>query len=154
MKIISPVIDMLDVNKKKELEEPSITIKFTCDKAFAYEMFQLAGDSVDEIEECSSEDGEIIVIQPEFLQEGTDGWWHWKKSCEEAEKAYFNLLNWGCSNKQAATVLPLSLKTKISITLSMRGWQHFFNARPVGVPMLRLLKIFKARLPEMLIDIK
>lgn len=44
----------------------------------------------------------------------------WKRSCETAEIAYFDLLNEGCTAQEARAVLPNSLKTEVVMTADIR----------------------------------
>lgn len=47
----------------------------------------------------------------------------------EAENAYFEMLNKGCTPQQARAVLPNSLKTELVVTGFISDWKHFFGLR-------------------------
>ena len=62
----------------------------------------------------------------------TVGYGLWARSCEQAEKAYFNLLKKGYTPQEARSVLPNSLKTEIIMTANETEWQHIINLRYLG----------------------
>ena len=152
------------------IEHYSITVKFICDRGVSHEIVRhrIASFAQESTRYCNyiKDDfgSEITVIKPFFFKEGTDAWYFWKKSCEEAEKAYFNLLTWGCSPQEARSILPNSLKTEIVVTMNLRGWRHFFKLRALGTtgaphPQMKevalpLLKEFSAFLPEVFGDLE
>ena len=53
----------------------------------------------------------------------------WKTTCEEAECAYFELLNHGCAPQIARAVLPNCLKTEIIMTANLREFRQFGRDR-------------------------
>lgn len=123
---------------QEKLKHQRMTVKFTVDRGISHEIVRHRPSSFgqESTRYCNyiKDDfgGEIAVIKPFFLEEGTDGWNHWKTGCEEAEKAYFNLLNWGCTAQEARIVLPTGLKTEIVMTATLSEWVHFFNLRALG----------------------
>lgn len=152
------------------IEHHSISVKIICDRGVSHEIVRhrLASFAQESTRYCNyvKDDfgSEITVIKPLFLEEGTDGWYHWKNSCEEAEKAYFNMLEWGCTPQEARSVLPNSLKTEIVVTMNLREWRHFFKLRALGTtgkphPQMKeiaipLLNAFKEALPEIFDDLE
>ena len=151
------------------IEHYSITVKFICDRGVSHEIVRhrVASFAQESTRYCNyiKDDfgSEITVIKPLFFKEGTDAWYFWKKSCEEAEKAYFNLLTWGCNPQEARSVLPTSLKTEIVVTMNLREWRHFFKLRVLGTtgaphPQIKevaepLLEVFAGALPEVFGDL-
>lgn len=102
---------------------------------------------------------EITVIRPYFLD--TQGLAIWKRSCETAEIAYFDLLDWGCTPQEARAVLPNSLKTEVVMTANLREWRHFFKLRtaPAAHPQMRevaiqLLQQMRSQVPVIFDDIE
>lgn len=93
---------------------------------------------------------EITVIEPSFLDKSAAGYRIWERSCKNAETAYFDLLDFGCSPQEARAVLPNSLKTEIVMTADLREWRHFLKLRTsqaahpqireVAIPLLNELK--------------
>ena len=142
------------------LEHVSVTVKFIVDRGVSHEIVRhrLASYCQESTRYCNySKDNfenEITVIKPLFLEEGTIGFEAWKNACEEAEAAYFNLLDYGCTPQEARSVLPNSLKTELVMTANLREWRTFFKLRtaPAAHPQMRevtipLLEKFKTLIP-------
>lgn len=117
------------------LEHYDITVKFICDRGVSHEIVRhrLASYCQESTRYCNySKEGfgkEITVIAPCYLEPGTEGWSLWQLSCAQAENAYFDLLNWGCTPQEARAVLPNSLKTEVVMTANIREWRHFLKLR-------------------------
>lgn len=117
------------------LEHCSFTAKFICDRGVSHEIVRhrLAAYCQESTRYCNYSkdkfDRDITVIMPCFMGLGSAGYEKWKESCQAAEKAYFDLLEWGCSPQEARTVLPNSLKTELIMTADIREWRHFFRLR-------------------------
>ena len=117
------------------LEHFSFTVKFIVDRGISHEIVRhrLASFAQESTRYCNySKDqfqGEITVIRPLFLVEGTQGWWAWKDACQTAENRYFNMLDFGCTPQEARCVLPTCLKTEICMTANLREWRWFFKLR-------------------------
>ncbi len=117
------------------MEHFSISIKFVCDRGVSHEIVRhrLASYCQESTRYCNyiKDDfgGEITVIKPCYLVEGTKGYFDWKESCEKSESAYFDMLEFGCKPQEARAVLPNSLKTEIMMTANLREWRHFFRLR-------------------------
>ena len=149
------------------LEHASVTVKFTVDRGVSHEIVRhrLAAYCQESTRYCNySKDGfgrQVTFIQPHFLDRGTRGWELWVLACEQAEKAYFDLLNWGCSPQEARAVRPNSLKTEVVMTANLREWRHFFKLRtaPAAHPQMRevtipLLRRMQELIPVVFDDIK
>ena len=127
------------------IEHGSITIKFVCDRGVSHEIVRhrLASYCQESTRYCNyGKDqfmGEISVIEPCFFEPNTRAYNVWKESCLTAEKAYFDLLDVGCSPQEARSVLPNSLKTEIVMTANVREWRHFLKLRcaPAAHPQMR-----------------
>lgn len=117
------------------LEHQSITVKFVCDRGVSHEIVRhrLAAYCQESTRYCNYSKegfgGEITVIKPFYLEEGTRAFASWRGACETAERAYLSLLDWGCSPQEARAVLPNSLKTEVVMTANLREWRHFFQLR-------------------------
>lgn len=117
------------------LEHASVTVKFTCDRGVSHEIVRhrMASYCQESTRYCNySKDGfggEITVIRPLYLVEGTEGWQYWEEACLTAERRYFELLNIGCTPQEARSVLPNSLKTELIMTANIREWRHFLRLR-------------------------
>lgn len=131
------------------LEHHSLTVKFIVDRGVSHEIVRhrLASYSQESTRYCNYAKGdfggEITVIEPMFLAPGTVGYERWKSACEEAETAYFDLLNYGCSPQEARSVLPNSFKTEVIMTANLREWRHFFKLRASSMahPQMREVAI-------------
>ncbi len=149
------------------LEHFSFTVRFICDRGVSHEIVRhrIASYCQESTRYCnySKDDfcSEITVIEPLFLEPGTEGYDLWKASCLFAEEMYFKLLDWGCSPEEARTVLPNSLKTEIVMTANIREWRHFLKLRtsPAAHPQMRevacmLLNLCKEQIPILFDDIE
>ncbi len=103
----------------------------------------------------------ITVIEPCFLENGTDARNIWQGAMEEAESRYFRLLELGKTPQEARSVLPNSLKTEIIMTMNLREWRHFLKLRtsPKAHPQMRevaqlILDSFANKLPTIFGDIQ
>ena len=122
------------------IEHGSLTVRFICDRGVSHE---------------------IVRHRPSTFAK-TDSTYHiWKRSCEHAEVAYFDLLNEGCTPQEARSVLPNSLKTEVVMTADLREWRHFCRMRcPVAAhPDMRvvanmLLTLLKQTYPVFFEDIE
>lgn len=149
------------------LEHFSITVRFICDRGVSHEIVRhrLASYCQESTRYCNygndQFNGEITVIEPCYLKQYTDGYSAWQEACEIAERAYFKLLDWGCTPQEARAVLPNSLKTEIVMTANLREWRHFFKLRcaPAAHPQMReiatpLLRTLQKKLPVVFDDIE
>ena len=131
------------------LEHACITVKFTVDRGVSHEIVRhrLAAYCQESTRYCNYSNegfgGEISVIKPLYLAEGTRAWDNWEWACKAAEKAYFQMLNAGCSPQEARSVLPNSLKTEVVMTANIREWRHFFRLRTAAAahPQMREVTI-------------
>jgi len=149
---------LIERGHESVLEHFSITAKFTVDRGVSHEIVRhrIASYSQESTRYCNYAkgefDSEITVIEPFFLKPGTVGYERWKSACEEAEAAYFDLLNYGCTPQEARSVLPNSLKTELYMTANLREWRWFFRKRTapdahpqmreVAVPLLTALQTY------------
>ena len=123
------------------------TVRFVCDRGVSHELVRhrpcsFAQESTRYCNYSQDKFGEeITVIKPLFFEQWdkdldnkceTMSYGLWARSCEQAEKAYFNLLKEGASPQEARSVLPNSLKTEIMITATEEEWQHIINLRYIG----------------------
>lgn len=148
------------------LEHASITVRFVVDRGVSHEIVRhrLASYCQESTRYCNytKEDfgTEITFIKPEYLERDTDGWYYWKTSCQQAERAYFKMLDWGCTPEEARAVLPNSLKTELIMTADIREWRHFLKLRTADAahPQMKevarpLLNKFKQLIPILFDDI-
>lgn len=148
-------IELRRLGHEAVLEHFNITAKFICDRGVSHEIVRhrLASYCQESTRYCNySKDGfggEITVIRPNFLVEGSEGWQYWKEACQTAERRYFELLNWGCSPQEARAVLPNSLKTEVVMTANLREWRHFFKLRTASAAHPQMQEVAKMLLKQM-----
>lgn len=148
------------------LEHVNITVKFICDRGVSHEIVRhrIASYSQESTRYCNYSNeqfgSEITVIKPCFLARDTPGYFKWWLACKQAEEAYFDLLDYGCSPQEARAVLPNSLKTEVVMTANLREWRHFLRLRTstAAHPQMRevacmLLEKMKAKVPVVFDDI-
>lgn len=158
------VAGILSRGHEAVLEHCSFTVKFICDRGVSHEIVRhrLASYCQESTRYCnySKDDfgNEITVIEPCFAVKY--GYNRWKSSCEEAERSYFMLLDYGWTAQQARTVLPNSLKTEVIMTANIREWRHFLKLRcaPAAHPQMQevaymLLEMVHSRIPVLFDDL-
>ena len=126
---------LMNKNHKSVLEHAKVTIRVICDRGVTHEIVRhrMASYSQESTRYCNySKDkfgNEITVIKPCFLEEDTKKYYLWLKTCENCEKAYFEMLNMGMTPQEARDILPNSLKTEIVMTMNISSWRNFLELR-------------------------
>lgn len=129
------VKNIIDRGHEAVLEHASVSVKIICDRAVSHEIVRhrVASFCQESTRYCNyTKDKfgeEITVIKPLMFDEFTPAYNMWKRSCENAEVAYFDLLREGYKPQDARSVLPNSLKTEIVMTANLREWRHFLKLR-------------------------
>lgn len=129
------IMAIMNKNHESVLEHANITVRVICDRGVTHEIVRhrIASYSQESTRYCNySNDkfgNEITVIEPCFLENGTENYDLWLNSCENAEKMYFKMLENGMTPQEARSVLPNSLKTEIVMTMNIRSWRNFFKLR-------------------------
>lgn len=129
----------------QRLVHEDVSVKFICDRGVTHEIVRHRPASFcqESTRYCNySKDGfggEITVIKPMSFDCSDSPYRIWKRSCENAETSYFDLLDEGCTPQEARDVLPNSLKTELIMTATLMEWCHFFNLRmsPAAHPQMR-----------------
>lgn len=132
----SDFVKMIKSRKHESvLEHVSFTVKFVFDRGVSHEIVRhrLASFSQESTRYCNYSKGkfnkEITVIKPCFFDVGSEEYEAWSCAMQDAERAYFKLINLGASPQEARSVLPNSLKTEIYVTANLREWMHIFRLR-------------------------
>lgn len=141
------VRDIIKRGHEAVIEHGSLTVRFICDRGVSHEIVRhrLAAYCQESTRYCSYDKNqfgsEITVIRPSTFDANTPVYRIWKRSCETAEVAYFDLLNEGCTPQEARSVLPNSLKTEVVMTADLREWRHFLKLRCVAAahPDMRIV---------------
>ena len=155
------------VSTYQRLMHEDVSVKFICDRGISHEIVRHRPASFcqESTRYCNySKDGfggEITVIKPMSFDCSDSPYRIWKRSCENAETAYFDLLNEGCTPQEARSVLPNSLKTEVVMTANIREFRHFLKLRcsQAAHPDMRVIANFllqecKKRYPIFFDDIE
>lgn len=127
------------------VEHAVASFRIICDRGVTHEIVRhrIASYSQESTRYCNYGKAkfgkEITVIRPPGLAGRSLEAWTW--AMEQAERAYFEMLDAGQSPQIARSVLPNSLKTEIVMTANFREWLHFLNLRsdrnPGAHPQMR-----------------
>ena len=115
------------------IEFASITFAVRTDRAIANQIVRhrLANYAQESTRYCNYTkdkfDKTISFIEPINLSEEAKA--EWSKSCHEAEKHYFSMIESGCKAEQARSVLPLCTATTLYANMNMREIRHFLSLR-------------------------
>ena len=126
---------LMNKNHKSVLEHAKVTLRVICDRGVSHEIVRhrMASYSQESTRYCNySKDkfgNEITVIKPCFLEENTEKYDLWLKTCENCEKSYFEMLEMGMTPQEARSILPNSLKTEIVMSMNISSWRNFFQLR-------------------------
>lgn len=137
---INPAFHPLGIFKDPELRKMHswYTFRFICDRGVSHEIVRHRPASYcqESTRYCDYSKGkfggEITVIKPFYLQEGSLAYDRWFAACTAAEQCYFDMRREGCSPQEARAVLPTSLKTELIMTATADEWIHFINLRSRG----------------------
>lgn len=149
------------------IEHGAITVRFICDRGVSHEIVRhrIASYCQESTRYCNysreSFGEEITVVAPTNIHKGTDAYEIWANAIRQAEDAYFELLEGGCTPQEARAVLPNSLKTEVVVTMNPREWRHFFKLRcsTAAHPDMRVLasmalEMFAANWPALFEDLR
>ena len=137
------------------LEHCSFTVRFVCDRGVSHELVRhrLASYCQESTRYCNySGDkfgNEITVIKPCYLDPGSESYGMWHKACQNAENAYFALLDYGCSPQEARAVLPMSLKTELVMTANIREWRTVLRLRAAKAAHPQMQELMRDLLTEL-----
>ena len=157
---------LIDSGHEAMLEHSFLTVRFICDRAISHELVRhrMASFAQESQRYCNYSkgqfEGHVTFVQPFWMKDGTTEWGIWKKACLDAEKAYFDLLEFGLKPEQARMVLPNCTKTEVIISANYREWRHILKLRtaPAAHPdmqnmMIGLCHELQARIPVVFDDI-
>ena len=142
---ISLIEDFESLTENERDLHQRVTIKLITDRGVTHELVRhrLASFSQESTRYCNyGKDKfgkEITCIRPVELKD--EDLPIWIKSMEEAEKAYFDLLDRGATPQLARSVLPTALKTELCLTANIKEWKLIFDLRcsPFAHPDVRVL---------------
>lgn len=128
----------VEKNNKLIMRHLTHTVLFVCDRGVTHEFVRhrpcsFAQESTRYCNYSKDKFGnEITVVAPCFYERGSEEFKIWRKGCRNDEKAYFKLLELGCTAQQARDNLPTSVKTELIMTCTEEEWQHIINLRYHG----------------------
>ena len=128
-------IDIRDLSDEERRIHQDVTVKFICDRGVSHEIVRhrVASFAQESTRYCNYSGEkygrEITVVKPSWCDETTGIYYIWRDKCEDAEKAYFDLIDMDATPQEARSVLPNSLKTEVIVTMNLDGWDHFFGLR-------------------------
>ena len=128
---------LIDRGHTAMIEFASATFRVTTDRGVTHEIVRhrLASYAHESTRYCNYSKKkfgrEITCVKPNSINEHDpgDGYKIWVSSCEQAEKAYFDLLDVGYLPQIARSVLPTCLATTIVMKTNFREWLHFLYLR-------------------------
>lgn len=148
------------------LEHQSLTVKFSVDRAVQNELVRhrLSSFSVESSRYCNygldKFGSKISVIRPITIKYDTEEFIVWAKSMESCAESYFELLK-TLKPEDARSVLPLSLRTEVTMTANLREWRHIFKLRcdkaahpSMRQVMIPLLNYLKSKIPVVFDDLE
>lgn len=148
------------------LEHEKVTVRMFCDIGVYKDLtrHRIASFSIESTRYCNygkdKFNNEIKFIKPCNIDEGTQLYDNWKKTCEEIEKNYIEMSNLGASPDQLRMILPHSTAAEVTMTANIREWKHILLLRTSSHthPAIRQLLIplllhFKKIMPEIFEEI-
>ena len=161
------VKNIMNKNHESVLEHVNISVRVICDRGVTHEIVRhrIASYSQESTRYCNYSNEkfgeELTFIKPCFFEEGSKGYEIWKKSMQNIENEYMELIEVGATPQEARSILPNSIKTEIVMTMNLREWRHFFKLRcdKAAHPQMReianmILKEFKEKIPVIFDDIE
>lgn len=157
---------LIERGHESVLEHCAFSVKFVTDRGVSHELVRhrIASYSQESTRYCNYGkdrfNNEITVVQPINLTEEC-GLKAWLSAVNQAEIAYFKMLECGQPPEIARSVLPTCVKTEIIATMNIREWRHFLKLRSAKVahPEIRalahgLLIRLQTQLPTFFSDIE
>lgn len=117
------------------IEHSIVKVRLVCDRGISHEIVRhrLAAFNQESTRYCNYSQGkfgsQISVVKPYHIHKDSMEYYIWQRQCEDAEKAYFDLLELGVTPETARSVLPTCLATTIDITTNLREWYHILDLR-------------------------
>ena len=161
---------LIDKGHESVLEHEKITVRIICPRSISHELVRhrIASFSMESSRFCDYSKNrfgnELTFICPSLgfnWDPITTGLYIiWEDSMKQVEQNYFELIAYGATPQEAATVLPNSLKTELVITANIREWRTILKQRTTKAAhpqmreiMIPLLKEFQHKFPVFFDDI-
>lgn len=143
------------------LEHEKVTIRMVCDIGVYKDLtrHRIASFSIESTRYCNygkdKFDNEIKFIKPVNMEEGTELYDRWYKTCQVIEENYIEMSKLEATPDQLRMLLPHSTAAEVTMTANIREWKHIFSLRctkhthpAVEQLMIPLLLKFKKEMPE------
>ncbi|MHA1340043.1 MAG: FAD-dependent thymidylate synthase [Promethearchaeota archaeon] len=143
-----------------------LSVHFICNRGFTHEIVRhriasFAQESTRYVDYSKEKfHKEITVIKPPTLKEGTEEYEIWLEAMKSAEKAYLKLREKKIPAQIARGVLPIDVKTEITVSANHREWRNIFKLRcaPDAHPSMHqlmrpLLKEVSKKIPILFDDL-
>lgn len=120
---------LMGKNHASVLEHASATLLIVTDRAIANEIVRhrTGKFSQESTRYCNYKKRGLEFVVPSTLNvEQMDSFFI---ACNNAAESYEDMLSEGCKPEIARSVLPLSLKTELVMTMDFRNWLHFLELR-------------------------
>lgn len=156
----------ISVNHGSPLEFADIAVRICGDRSFMGQItrHRLASFCIESARynnyASDKFDGEVSVIVPYGIEEGSSEYNLWLISCAKSCTYYKELINRGVKPETARSVLPMSLATHIVMKANIREWRHILKLRldkraqgDMRQIMEMLLEVFYYKYPVFFDDI-
>lgn len=110
----------------EENADDYMTVRFVCDRAIANELVRhrVFSFSQESTRYVNYKEG-VTFVSPEPYGDNTA----WFAAMKAAEKSYIAMIEAGCAPQEARNVLPLSTKTELVMTGTLRQWEVMLKLR-------------------------
>ena len=157
---------LVNSGHESTIEHCSVTVRLTCDVGFYKDLtrHRIASFSIESTRYCmyagDKFGGEISVIKPANIPEGTPEYAVWLRAQQEVENAYKELAAMGARPDVCRMLLTHSTKADVNITANLREWRHIFQLRTstfahpsLWTLLTPLLREFRRNIPVIFDDI-
>lgn len=120
---------LMGKNHASVLEHASATFLIVTDRAIANEIVRHRSGkfSQESTRYCNYNKKGLQFVIPSTLSNADRA--DWGVACEVCSQRYIAMIEKGCKPEIARSVLPLSLKTELVMTMDFRNWLHFLDLR-------------------------
>lgn len=144
------------------LEHVQLSFIVTTDRGVLAEWtrHRIASYSVESTRYCNYKGDDIEFIEPIEMKDNDQLYALWVNACQNVEERYNDMINAGAKPQEARSVLDMSLRTMMGISMNLRSLRNFFRLRcdKAAHPHIKelaipLLLFFKERIPVVFDDI-
>lgn len=134
-----------EVPKPSEYHPKKISMRFICDTQVAHDLY---GEKLKfNISENNKIGNDIELIIPNYLDtEDVVTINEWSKNLVDISKGYNHLISNGWDEQKARSILPICLKTEITMTGFEDSWKELFNKTFSNPQTNALLKLAKEKI--------